>query len=170
MAEKIIAKLRIEKTQFKEPITSAAGLADDTGWEDMPLTYREDVVEIVEADPEEDELYSHENDAPEDYDITGGGLTASGSFIKATREQMVLLMGGAKSGEGDATKYHHGAKKIELNKAIKFTCKDGSVIIIPNAKGSVQLNVGIGKGGLAKFPFKFRCLTASPTWDCDIVM
>lgn len=168
MAEKIIAKLRVTKTEFADPIEAFDAVATAT-WTVQPLTYREDVVDIVEGDPEEDELYSHENDSPEDSDVVGAGVTAKGSFIKATRTQMVELMGGKTSGENENLKYQHAAKKVMLNKAIRFTCVDGTEVIIPNAKGYVLLNLAIGKGGLGKFPFSFKCLTASPTWDCDII-
>lgn len=169
MAEKIIAKLRVTKTEFAEPITTL-GAVDTATWEVQPLTYREDAVEIVEGDPEEDELYSHENDAPEDSDVVGTGITAKGSFIKATRAQMAELMGGQTSGADENMQYQHSAKKVMLNKAIRYTCADGTKVIIPRAKGYVNMNLAIGKGGLAKFPFSFKCLTASPTWDCDIIL
>ena len=169
MAEKIIAKLRVEKTEFADPITDFDGIAS-ASWAAQPLTYREDAVEIVEGEPEEDELYSHENDAPEDSDVVGAGITAKGTFIKATRTQMVALMGGKTSGADETLQYQHAAKKVMLNKAIRFTCADGTKVVIPNAKGYVNLSLSIGKGGVAKFPFSFKCLTASPTWDCDIVM
>lgn len=169
MAEDIIAKLRIDKTEFAEPIANFDGVAT-ASWTEQPLTYREDAVEIVEGDPEEDELFSHENDAPEDTDIVGAGVTAKGTFIKATRTQMVGLMGGTTSGANATLQYQHSAKKIALNKAIRFTCKDGTKVIIPNAKGYVLLNLAIGKGGVGKFPFSFKCLKASPTWDCDIIL
>lgn len=168
MAEKIVAKLRVKETFFADPITSSAGLAT-AEWEEQPLTLRDDEVSIVESDPEEEELYSHENDSPEDLDYIGAGLVIVGSFIKATRAQMVDLMGGSTSGVDPAAKYEHSTKKLVLNKAIKYLCHDGSEVIIPNAKGVVNLNMNLGKGGVSKFPFRFRALMASSTWDCDIV-
>lgn len=169
MAENIIAKLRIQKTEFADPITTFDGVAT-ADWAEQPLTYREDVVEIVEGEPEDDPLYSHENDAPEGDDIIGAGVTAKGTFIKATRTQMVALMGGITSGADATLKYQHPGKKVMLNKAIKFTCADGTAVIIPNAKGYVNLSLALGKGGVGKFPFSFKCLTASPTWNCDIIL
>ncbi len=169
MAEKIIAKLRVKEIHFADPILTSAGVAT-AAWEEQPLTLRDDEVSIVEGDPEEDSLYSHENDSPEDVDISGTGLTVVGSFIKATRAQMVALMGGNTSGADPALKYEHPSKKLVLNKAMKFVCHDGSEVIIPNAKGSVALNMNVGKGGTAKYPFRFRALQAAPEWDCDIIL
>lgn len=169
MAENIVTKLRVDKTEFADPVANEAGLAAAT-WEEQPLTYREDVVEIVQSEPEEEELYSHENDAPEDVDYTGAGLAVTGSFIKATREQMVSMMGGATSGEGDNAKYGHPSKLLVLEKAIRFTCKDGSQVIIPRAKGYVLMNLNLSKGGLGKFPFRFRCMEASPDWPRDLLL
>lgn len=169
MAEKIIAKLRVKETHFADPILASAGVATAV-WEEQPLTLRDDEVSIVEGEPEEEALYSHENDSPEDVDISGTGLTLVGSFIKATRAQMVALMGGSTAGVDPALVYEHPSKKLVLNKAIKFVCHDGSEVIIPNAKGSVALNMNVGKGGTAKYPFRFRALQAAPEWDCDIII
>lgn len=169
MAEKIVAKLRVKETHFADPILTSVGV-DTAVWEEQPLTLRDDEVSVVEGEPEEEALYSHENDSPEDIDITGTGLSIVGSFIKATRAQMVKIMGGSTTGVDPDTKYEHPSKKLVLNKAIKFVCHDGSEVIIPNAKGSVNLNVNVGKGGISKYPFRFRALQAAPEWDCDIIL
>lgn len=168
MAEKILGKIRVKEIYFAPPIAASADVATAV-WEEQPLTLRDDEVSIVEGDPEEDELYSHENDAPEDIEITGTGLTVVGSFIKATRAQMAAMMGGAVTGVDPAQKYEHAATKVAVNKAMKFVCQDDSEVVVPNAKGYVNLNLNVGKGGLAKFPFRFRALKASADWDCDIL-
>lgn len=173
MAEKLLAKLRVKKIEAADPIVAATGIAA-AQWEAWPLTLRDDELLISEEEPEEEPLYSHENDAPEEVDVTGSGIRVTGAFIKATREQMVDLMGGETvvtgEGENEATKYHHSASKVVLKKALKFTCHDGSEVIVPNASGYVNIGLNIGKGGRAAFPFNFRCLKASPTWDCDLVL
>jgi hypothetical protein len=169
MAETIIAKIRVKETYFADPITDATGIST-AEWELQPLTFRDDELVISEEDPEEEELYSHENDSPESYDITGKGLTISGSFIKATRAQMVDLLGGQITGVDPNQKFNHSASKQTLNKAIKFVCQDGSEVIAPNASGYVNLNLNIGKSGVGKFPFKFRLKKASATWDCDLII
>ena len=81
---------------------------------------------------------------------------------------MVELMGGSVAGVDAAMKYAHSATKLTLKKAIKFVCYDGTEIVVPNASGYVNMSLAIGKGGLAKFPFKFRAMKASADWDCDI--
>jgi len=168
MAENILLKVRIAGIAFADPITTAAGLATAT-WEDQPLTLRDDEVSIVEDDPDEKEVFSHENDSAEDYDITGKGLSAKGSFIKMTRAQMVDLIGGATVGVDAAMKFHKSARKLTLNKAIKFTLKSGDTMIAPNAKGFVLINAGLGVDGVQKYPWKFKLLQASAEWDCDLV-
>lgn len=169
MAEKIIAKLRVKETFFADPLSAEAGIATAT-WVEQPLTLRDDELIIAEEDPEEDNLYSHENDSPEDMEVIGQGLTARGTFIKATRAQMVLLMGGTVSGADAEIKYAHTTQKLVLEKAIKLVCYDGTVVIIPRGKGYVNLNISLGKGGLGKFPFKFVLQRASSEWDCDILL
>lgn len=168
MAENIILKARIAKMQMAEPITDAGDIAA-VAWEDLPLTLRDDAIEIAEGDPEESEVYSHENDATEDYDIAGSGIKASGSFIKIGYDQLVALLGGVKSGVDPNFKFHKSAKKLLLNKALRFELKNGGEIIIPNAKGYVNTTLSVGYGGVSKFPFKFAALPASSTWDCDII-
>lgn len=168
MAEQILLKARVASISFADPIASAAGLATAV-WAEQPLTLRDDEVSIVEEDPEESEVFSHENDAAEDYDISGAGLTAQGSFIKASYDQLIALMGGAKVGEVGSEKFHRSAKKVLLNKAIKFTLKNGGDIIIPNAKGYVLVNANLGYDGVTKYPFKFKALVAAADWDCDII-
>lgn len=166
MAETLVAKLRVKEIYFAEPISASADV-DTAVWEKQPLTLRDDEVSIVEGDPEEEFLYSHENDAPEDMDVTGTGLTLVGSFIKATRAQLVEIMGGAVTGVGSEV-YEHSTSKLVIEKAIKYVCLDGSEVIVPRAKGYTLLNLNLGKGGVTKYPFRFRALKASPAWDCDI--
>ncbi len=164
MAENLILKARISKMQMAEPITEEGQLASVV-WEDLPLTLRDDALEITEDEPQEDEVFSHENDAAEDYDVAGGGLKVKGSFIKLTYDDLVKLVGGKKTDDN----FQRSAKKLMLNKALKFILRGDGEIIIPNAKGYVLTNLSVGHGGKSKFPFNFRCKKASDTWDCDII-
>jgi len=169
MAENIYLKTRVSKIEMCDPITSAAGLATAV-WEDLPVTLRDDEILIADADPEETEVFSHENDAAEDYDLVGKGTNISGSFIKATRAQLVDLLGGVSAGADGAMRLQRSAKKIPLNKALKFSLTNGGDIIVPNAKGFVSLSAGVGYSGKTKYPFKFKALVAASDWDCDIIL
>ncbi len=168
MAESILLKARVKSIATAAAITAVGGLTT-AEWTDLPLTLRDDEVSIVEGDPDESEVYSHENDAPEDYDIAGKGLSAQGSFIKIGYDNLVALLGGEKVGEVGSERFHHSAKKTLLNIALRFTLKDDSTITIPNAKGYVNASLSIGYGGTQKFPFKFRCLPGASDWDVDII-
>lgn len=168
MAENILLKARVDKVAFADPITSAVGV-ETAAWIDQPLTFRDDEVAIVEEDPEESEVFSHENDVAEDYDFVGKGLAVTGSFIKATYDQLVDLLGGEKVGEAGSERFHRSSKKAKLTKAIKFTLKGGGEIIVPNAKGYVLTNLSVGYGGVSKFPFKFKALPGAADWDVDII-
>lgn len=164
MAELIKARLRVKEIHFADPIKTEAEKASAV-WKKMPATLRDDEVLITQAEPEEDPVYSHEEDSPVEVDYTGQGVVATGSFIRATREQLAELLGGTvKTGE-----YQHSPSILKLEKAIKLTCADDSVVIIPNASGFVTMNMSLGKSGTSKFPFKFNCLKASDTWAVDIV-
>lgn len=169
MAEKILLKTRVDGIDSAPVITSAAGVATAI-WEEQPLTLRDDEISITEGDVTETEVFSHENDSPEDYDITGSGMTAVGSFIRATYAQMAGLIGGEVSGVEDAAMYLKSSKKILLNKALRFRLKSGGYIIIPNAKGYVNLSANLGAtDGLLKFPFSFRAM-AQTGFDCDLIL
>ncbi|NDV95364.1 hypothetical protein D0T84_10605 [Dysgonomonas sp. 521] len=168
MAERTILKARVESIEFAEPIKSESELSASS-WVKQPLTLRDDEVSIVEAEPETKEVFSHENDAPEDYDLIGGGLTITGSFINADYDEMAALLGGEVTGTGDTTTFKRKATKTPLNKAIRFTLKDGSSIVIPNAKGYVLLNLNVGSDGIMKFPFSFKAL-AQQGFNYDIII
>jgi len=168
MAEKIILKARIAGIDFAPVITSEAGISTAV-WEAQPLTLKDDEVSVVEADPTESEVFSHENDSPEDYELTGTGLSCVGTFIKATIDQMADLLGGTVSGTGATTMYSHPGTKTMLNKAIRYRLKNGGAIIIPCAKGSVQFNAKFSADGLLKLPFKFKALVQTG-YNVDLII
>lgn len=169
MAEKILLKVRVDGVDTADVITSAAGIAT-ADWVEQPLTLRDDEVSITEGDVTESETFSHENDSPEDYDITGSGMTAIGSFIKATYAQMAGLLGGTVSGADDAAMFLKSSKKVLLNKALRFRLKSGGYIIIPNAKGYVNMSANLtATDGMLKFPFSFRAM-AQAGFDCDLIL
>ncbi len=164
MKEKLKARLRVKETYMGDPITDKTALGTHTWGDPLPVTLRDEEVVISEEDPEEDPVYSHENDSPEEVDFTGKGLKLAGTFIRATREQMAAMMGGSAT-----DKYEHPSSKLKLTKAFKFVCYDGTEVIVPNADGYVNMNLSLGKGGISKFPFKFNLKRASDKWDCDIM-
>lgn len=164
MAETVLLKARIASMAMSEPITSAENLASAT-WTDLPLTLRDDEVSIVDNDPDEDEVFSHENDTAEDYDVIGKGTKMKGSFIKVDIDDLVVLLGGAKVGE----KFHRSGSRALINKAFKLTLKDGSTIIAPNAKGMIQTSLSVGYGGRQKYPFSFNLQAGSKEWNVDLI-
>ncbi|MDR1644220.1 MAG: hypothetical protein LBS05_00120 [Tannerellaceae bacterium] len=169
--ERLIIKARVEGVDFAPVITSEAGITTAV-WTAQPVMLRDDEVTIVEGDPEETEVFSHENDAPEDYEVSGQGISATGSFIKASYAQMATLMGGKipVDGEGDPLgMYLHSSKKKVLETAVRFRLKNGGSIILPYAKGSVQFNANVGYDGVLKHPFRFRAL-AQGAFETDLIL
>lgn len=164
MEEIIRAKLRVKELYMSAPIKEKGDLAAAVWGEKLPFTLRDDELLISEEDPEEDAVYSHENDTPEEVDYTGKGLKMTGTFIQAERDQLKVLMGGSAS-DG---KYEHPTSKLQLEKAFKIVCRDGEVII-PRASGFVNMSLSLGKGGVSRFPFSFTLKRASADWDCDII-
>ena len=171
MAERIILKARIAGVDFANVIESEADLdtIQESDWTAQPVTLRDDEISIVEGEPDESEVFSHENDAPEDYDVAGTGVTAVGSFIKATFAEMATLMGGEATTVGSKPAYLHSSAKKVIETAIRFRLKNGGAIIIPYAKGGVQFNANAGYDGVMKFPFRFRAL-AQKDWGVDLVV
>lgn len=161
MAENIGLKFRCVGVDKAAVIATEAAIATAV-WTPMPLTLRDDELSIVEEDPTESEIFSHENDDAEDYDISGNGMTATGSFIKATYEQAAELLGGTTTGTGDTAVLLKSSKKVLINSAFRFRLASGGAIIIPNGKGYVNLSVNLGAtDGLLKLPFKIKALAQS---------
>lgn len=165
MAEKTIARLRVSQVYFATTIAAKTGVAS-ASWKKAPFTLRDDEVRLTTEEAEKEELFVHEQDAPIDVSYTGKGYTIKGSFVNLTVDQMVEVLGGAKEGED----YHHSTSLVQVKKAIKLELKDGGAVIIPNAEGFVNIDLSLGKGGVAKCPFSFSCLRASEAWDCDFIV
>lgn len=155
MAEKLRTKIRVAGMDQSEVITSKEGITSAV-WTALPLTLRADQLVITPGDVTETEIMSHENDIPEDYDAQGTGSSATGSFIKASMAQLKELVGGEVIGEGDDIMFLQSSQIQILNQAIRFRLKDGGAIIIPNAKGYVNIDINAGAtDGMFKCPFKF---------------
>lgn len=168
MAENILLKARVASIAMADPIAASADLATAV-WSDLPLTLRDDELSIVDEDPDESEVFSHENDAAEDYDIIGKGSTAKGSFIKIGYDDLVTLLGGTKVGTDPNFSFERSVTRSIIEQAFKFTLKDGTTIVAVHMKGSVQANLSIGYGGVQKFPFKFKVLYGSAAWPVDLI-
>lgn len=164
MAENLAVKIRCIGIDTADVITTETGIAT-AAWTEEPLTLRDDELSITPGDVTEDEVFSHENDIPEDYDVTGTGSTAVGSFILASLERMVNLIGGKVSG----SMFIKSGKISILNKAIRFRLKNGDSIIIPNARGYVDFSANMGAtDGRLKLPFNFKSM-AQADFDCDLI-
>lgn len=169
MAEKLRTKIRCAGIDLADVIASKDAVAA-ADWKPQPLTLRADGLTITPEDPTETEVFSHENDIAEDYDAIGNGRTVSGSFIKATMAQLKELLGGETVGADDDVMFLKSGRLNVLNKAIRFRLKDGGAIIIPNARGYVDIDINAGAtDGMLKCPFKFQSL-AQPGFDCDLVL
>lgn len=167
MSEIVRAKLRVAGIDFAAVIVSDVALAAAT-WAEQPLTLKDDEVSLIEGEPTEDAVYTHELDTPVDVDYVGALTSFVGTFIKATFDQMAALLGGSASGEGDTAVYKHtGVKKIHET-AIRIRLKDGGAVIIPKARGTVQYNGTFGaENGRLKLPFKFTPVVQAAYVDAD---
>lgn len=158
MAQELeLLRMRVAGTDFGPVITEKSNVST-TVWEEQPLTYREDEVSITEEEPQVDEVYSHENDDPEDTDVIAGKLLAKGTFINVTMDQLAELTGGTVEGSSPAAMYFSGADKKVLETAVRFRLKKGGAIIIPKAKGWVNTSAVMNaEKGLFRLPFHLEC-------------
>lgn len=169
MAEKLRTKIRCIGMDSAPVITAQAGISTAV-WKPLPLTLRDDQLVITPGDVTETEVQSHENDIAEDYDATGTGRAATGSFIKATMAQLKELLGGETVGTDDDIMFLKSGKLNILSQALRFRLKDGGAIIIPNARGYVDIDINAGAtDGMLKCPFKFQSL-AQDGFDCDLII
>lgn len=166
MATVTNAKYKVAQLYTAEPITTEAGIAS-ASWKKCPFTLRDDIITIKSDEPEIEELYAHEQDAPVEVDYEQKPTTVTGSFINLTADQLIEFFEG-KALTGDKGVALMGKLK-KLNVALKIESRSGNSFIIPNAQGFVQKDIGIGKGGVAKFPFKFTATIASPEWNAEIL-
>jgi hypothetical protein len=158
-------KYIVDGIDFATTLLTSAADIDTATWEVQPLTLRDDTVEIVDGDPDEDEIFSHEQDAPVWYDVSGTGTTASGSFIKVTLAQLTNLLGGTTTGQ----KFFRSASKLLIEKSIRFRFKNGGYCILPLARGYVNVSLNPSRDGRTKFPFVFKSL-APEGWNCDFIL
>lgn len=152
--EKLKIKLLVAGIDSTDDVVIDLASATAATWRQEPLTLRDDAVIIEEAEPTEEEIFSHENDDPEDVEFTEGATQATGSFTRPTIEQMVGLMGGQK----DETAYLKPKKKVYIDRAIRFRLQGGGYVVLPRAKGYATMSLGLGRGSRAKFPFKLKAL------------
>lgn len=167
MATKITsAKYKVARLYMAEPITDEAGITT-ASWKECPFTLRDDVITIKSDEPETDELYVHEIDTPIDVDYDPKPTTVSGSFVELTEEDLLRFFEGAKLTAGTGVALYGKLKKLSV--ALKIEGRSGASFVLPRAEGFVQQEIGIGKGGVAKYPFKFTATVAGDKWPADIV-
>lgn len=167
MAEVIKPKIRVLGIDFSDVITSVTALRAAV-WTPQPLTLREDALTITPGDITETEIFSHENDDAEDYDAVGSGSTAGGSFINLKPDDLKELVGGVINGTGDEAIFLKSGKIQILEKAIRFRLKNGGAVVIPRARGYVNIDLNLGAtDGRFKCPFVFKAL-AQADFDCGL--
>ena len=159
-------RYKVAKLYTAQPITSEEGIAT-AEWKECPFTLQEDIINIKSEEPEEDELYVHELDTPIEVEYEQKPTKVTGSFVKLSEDQLIEYFEGAKLKSGNGVALYGKLKQLKL--ALKIESRSGNAFVIPNAQGFVTKDIGIGKGGVAKFPFRFTATIASPEWPVDII-
>jgi len=73
MAEKFKTRLRVKEVYMSDPLSTKDEISTAQWGDKLPLTLRDDELLITEGEPEEDEVFSHENDTPERWTSPGRG-------------------------------------------------------------------------------------------------
>lgn len=132
--------LGLEKIEFGD-IETDGGVATD--WEIKGLTYK-DSCTIEEADPTVQEFMSEENDTPEVISVTDGIKSIKFQLMNPDADTRAYFMGGTVV-TGPPKKWAAPSSKPTIEKSMKITPKNGSVLIIP--RGSIRAKE---VGGFAK--------------------
>lgn len=123
----------------------------------LGVTYQ-DTAELVRDDPEVTEIYSEENDEPEEVLETKGPAKLRWSLMNVTPEEAVKVLGGTVTGTGDTAEYEAPAVKAAIEKSIKITTKSNLVISIPRAKIYAKENFQFRKKGVLLIDVEARIL------------
>lgn len=127
----------------------------------LGVTYQ-DTAELVREDPDITEIYSEENDEPEEVLETKGPLMLRFSIMNVAPEEAVRVLGGEVT--GTSPKVYNGAvSKDPIELSIEIKTKTGLKIEIPRAKITAKENFQFRKKGVLLIDIEARILTPTKT-------
>jgi hypothetical protein len=122
----------------------------------LGVTYQ-DTAELVRDDPEVTEIFSEENDEPEEVVEVKGAAKLRWSIMDVTPATAVRILGGEVSG----STYESPLAKDPIEKSIEILTKTGLKIQIPRAKIYAKENFQFRKKGGLLIDIEARILTPS---------
>ena len=123
----------------------------------LGVTYQ-DTAELVRDDPEITEIFSEENDEPEEVLETKGPARVRWSIMSVNPEDVVKVLGGTASGTGPWV-YESPTAKDPIEKSVEIITKTGLKIEIPRAKINAKENFQFRKKGVLLIDIEARILT-----------
>jgi len=123
----------------------------------LGVTYQ-DTAEMVREDPEITEIYSEENDDPEEVLETRGPAIVRWSIMNVDPDEVVRVLGGEVTGTTDKV-YHSPVSKDPIELSLEIITKSGLKIEIPRAKINAKENFQFRKKGVLLIDIEARVLT-----------
>lgn len=126
----------------------------------LGVTYQ-DSADLVQADDSLTEIYSEENDDPEEIIAIPGIKTLKFSIMNFDADTLVLVLGGTATGTIPNKKWLAPSSRVIIEKSIKLLTKTGNTIDIPRARVSGKLNMKFSKKGVALVDITARVMVPS---------
>lgn len=120
----------------------------------LGVTYQ-DTAELVRDDPEVTEIFSEENDEPEEVLESKGPARLRWSIMSVNPSDVVEILGGTANGNV----YEAPLAKGAIEKSIEIKTKTGLVIQIPRTKIYAKENFQFRKKGVLLIDVEARILT-----------
>jgi hypothetical protein len=128
----------------------------------LGVTYQ-DTAELVQDDPEITNIYSEENDEPEEVIETQGPKKLKWSIMNYDPDQLIRVLGGTSTGNSPNKVWSAPISKTPIELSIEILTKKGVLLQIPRAKITAKINFQFRKKGVALVDIEATILTPTKT-------
>lgn len=114
-------------------------------------TSRDSETSITTADPTVTEFYANESSVAVETTTTPGATTMQFSLMAMDEDDMILWLGGTKTGTGtgpDPYVFKKGSTQVELERSVRITPASGRIAIFNRVKLTAKINWNMGADGL----------------------
>ena len=124
----------------------------------LGVTYQ-DTAELVQDEPEVTNIFSEENDEPEEVIETQGVKKLKWSIMNYDPDQLVRVLGGTATGNSPNKVWNSPVSKEPIEQSIEILTKYNYKIQIARAKITAKLNFQFRKKGVALVDIEATILT-----------
>jgi hypothetical protein len=128
----------------------------------LGVTYQ-DTAELVQDDPEITNIFSEENDEPEEVIEIAGAKKLKWSIMNYDPDQLKRVLGGTSTGNSPNKTWSAPISKDPIEMSIDILTKRNVSILIPRAKITAKLNFQFRKKGVALVDIEATILTPTKT-------